>query len=407
MGENTRKIIQMKSLDTRIIELTEYKSFSLDKEEFSEEEGRTLWTKYQNQISVEEPGFKTEHKWIFTSQGWVGYIPLTEKFHFSLQPKVPLSNLFRMLEYAYNLNQFKILDGMMDADSLIEFYERLANILAKRVLERSRKGFYRSYLNKIERLSYIRGRLNLKKAIQKPWRTDLVCHYEEHTPDIEENHILAWTLFRIPQSGLCTERTLPSIRKAYRSLRGMVSLEPLMPKSCIGRIYNRLNKDYLPMHSLCRFFLEQTGPSHRVGNHKFLPFLVGMAKLYERFVAEWLDQNLPVEYALKIQESVKFGKEEEIEFDIDLVIYEKETDNPRFILDTKYKIPKKVDSSDLHQVIAYAESKRCKEAILIYPSSLENSIDEIIGDIRVRSLTFSLDDNLDDAGNIFIKELLE
>ena len=397
----------MKFSEPRIIELTEYKSILFDKEDFSEEEGRTLWAKYNNQITVDEPGFKTENKWIFTSQGWVGYIPLSEKLHFSLQPKVPLSNLFRMLEYAYNLKQFKILEGMMGADSLKEFYERLANILAKRVLERSRKGFYRSYLSKNERLACIRGRINLKKAIQKPWKTDLTCYYEEHTPDIEENQILAWTLFRIPQSGLCTERTLPSIRKAYRSLQGMVSLEPLIPKSCIGRLYNRLNKDYLPMHSLCRFFLEQTGPSHRIGNNKFLPFLVGMAKLYELFVARWLDQNLPKDFLLKIQEKVKLGKEKEIEFDIDLVINEKKTGDPRFVLDTKYKIPKKIDSSDLHQVIAYAESKRCKEAILIYPSPLVNSIDETVGDIRVRSLTFSLDDNLDEAGNLFIKELLE
>src|SRR3989304_7909613 len=47
------------------------------------------------------PSPKTNGKWQFTSQGWVGYIPLTPDLGLALRPKIQLGNIFRMLEYAY------------------------------------------------------------------------------------------------------------------------------------------------------------------------------------------------------------------------------------------------------------------------------------------------------------------
>ena len=123
---------------------------------------------------------------------------------------------------------------------------------------------------------------------------------------------------------------------------------------CIGRLYNRLNDDYHPMHCLCRFFLEHSGPSHKVGDHTFLPFLVDMSRLYEKFVAEWLKTRLPSEYTLKIQENIRIGADKEIQFDIDLVIYEKISERAKFVLDTKYKVPDHISNTDLSQVVTYA-----------------------------------------------------
>lgn len=397
----------MSSSSPQTIELIEYKPFIVSKEELPEDVGESLYKNYGKKINVEFPTFKTDFSWQLTSQGFVGYIPLTEKYHFSLQPKVPLYNLFRMWEYAYKLESYEVLPGLMKAESLIEFYEHLANILAKQVLDRSRKGFYRSYLNRIEQLACIRGRLNLRKAIEKPWDTNLLCHYEEHTPDIEENQILAWTFYRIAHSGVCTERVLPILRRAYHSLLGLVTLIPFDPVACIGRIYNRLNEDYKKLHALCLFFLEQSGPSHMVGDHTFLPFLVDMSSLYERFVAEWLKQNLPEGLTLEPKERVKIGEGEIIKFEIDLVIYDEEANKPLYVLDTKYKIPESIDHGDFNQVVVYAEAKDCEESILIYPSKVSRPLDETIGSIRVRSLTFSLDGDLEEEGKVFLKNLLK
>ena len=389
--------------------LTEYTPTRVAREDIPDALGEALWRNYSSQVAVDFPSPKTDGQWQLTSQGWVGYIPLTPEVGLALQPKVELGNLFRMLEYAYQLRKpsFQFLKGLVECQSLQEFYERLANVLAKRVLDRGRKGFYRAYLPETERLPYVRGRLDVRRAIQTPWDVQLQCHYEEHTADIEENQILAWTLSHIARSGMCTERVLPTVRRAYRALRGLVSVQPCKPQDCIGRLYNRLNDDYHPLHALCRFFLEHSGPSHEVGDRTMLPFLVNMERLYELFVAEWLKAHLPSDLSLSVQEKVNVGEGDALSFKIDLVLYDAETGEAHCVLDTKYKAKEKPESNDVAQVVAYAEMKGCRKAILVYPALLSNPLDDWIGSIRVQSMTFSLKGDLEEAGQSFRQRLLD
>jgi 5-methylcytosine-specific restriction enzyme subunit McrC len=367
--------------------------------------GEMLYRNYRAQVTVDFPSPKTDDQWRLIAQGWVGYIPLTPELGFALEPKVELSNIFRMLEYAYRLKSFRFLEGLIGCQSLKEFYEELASILSHRVLDRGRKGFYRAYLPEAERLPYVRGRLEVRQLVQTPWDVKLQCHYEEHTSDIEENQILAWTLWHVARSGMCTERVLPTVRQAYRALQGFVTLVPFSPQACIGRLYNRLNQDYQPLHALSRFFLEHSGPSHEIGDRTMLPFLVNMERLFELFVAEWLKVRLPKDLELKAQEKVDIDRTSTLHFDIDLVLYDA-TGTARCVLDTKYKTPSAPAPSDIAQAMAYAEVKGCREAVLVYPASLDKPLDQHIGNIHVRSLTFSLDGDLEFAGQAFVRSLL-
>ena len=118
------------------LELTEYQPAQFVPETISVDLGEVLLHHYKSQIRVEFPTPKTDHQWQLTPQGWVGHIPLAPDFHLALKPKVEIGNLFEMLEYAYHLKTFKFLDGLIDSQSLEEFYERLAGVLAQRVLSR-------------------------------------------------------------------------------------------------------------------------------------------------------------------------------------------------------------------------------------------------------------------------------
>ena len=96
-------------------------------------------------------------------------------------------------------------------------------------------------------------------------------------------------------------------------------------------------------------------------------FLINMAGLYEHFVAEWLGTHLPAGLDLEVQETVRLSKEGDIKFAIDLVVSDRRSGEALAVLDTKYKAPSGPSADDLQQVIAYAQIKRCKEALLIYP----------------------------------------
>ncbi|MGB3654850.1 MAG: restriction endonuclease [Rivularia sp. (in: cyanobacteria)] len=387
-----------------IIELTEYTITLLEINEISESVGIELYQKYIKQLDIEFPNYKTDDKWQLKAKGWVGYIPLTDKLALKINPKVSIKNLFVMLEYAYNLKSFRCLEGLMNCDSLEGFYNNLAYILAQLILERVRKGLYCSYLSKTQQLAYVRGRLNVLETIKKPWNVKPLCHYQERTADIKENQILLWTLFLISRSSLCSQKVSTIIRKAYHTLQPLVTLQPFSSEDCLRLNYKRSNQDYSLLHYLCRFFLENTTPVYKNGNFKMLPFLVNMASLYELFIAEWLKVHLPSNLIMKSQERVNIAKY--LHFKIDLLLYDISTAKPRYILDTKYKTPDSPSADDVAQVVAYAVSKNCSEVILIYPTALTHPLNELVGNIRVRSLTFFINNNLDKAGKTFLKQLL-
>lgn len=141
-----------------------------------------------------------------------------------------------------------------------------------------------------------------------------------------------------------------------------------------------------------------------MGNYKTLPFIVDMAHLYELFVAEWLNKNTPKGYFFKQQHLIEISQNRH--FSIDILLCDATTSKTIAVLDTKYKAPEQAGSTDdIHQMISYANTTKCKQAFLIYPKDLTQPLDIKSDQIRVRSLTFALDDNLDRAGQTFLKNL--
>ncbi len=389
----------------RVEKLVEYEPHSFPTNEITEEVASKLHSQFSAQIDIEPPSFLNNHLWKLTPKGWVGYIPLEKDFHIYLAPKISIYNLFGMLEYAYRLD-FKTLESISGAKSLCELYERLAVILAKRVLDRIRKGIYRSYLSEIDQLPFVRGKIDITEQLRYPGRTTLQCQYEDHTADIEDNQILLWTLYRIIESGLCTEAGQRYIHQAYRELNSYVSISRIPAALCVGRRYNRLNKDYELLHGLCRFFLEHTGPSHEPGENRMLPILVKMDDLFEMFVLEWLKKHMSESFEVRGQETVHFQMGTNISIDIDITIQDIRTGETVAVLDTKYKAPDRPDMSDVEQIVAYAEAKNCKRAILIYPVELPHEIKGFWGnDIFVQSLPFKIAHDLDQGGQEFLKRL--
>ncbi len=397
----------MSTTSPALLALTEYSRTRFPADALSPELAERLWRDYGEKIAITYPSPKNNWQWELSSLGWVGLIPLAPELHILLHPKVRLRNLFGMLEYAYRLKGFRVLDGLFDCGTIEEFFSELAAILARRTLDRARKGLYRAYIAENASLPYLRGSLDVQKLMREPYSASIHCDYHESTPDIDDNRILLWTLSLVARSGACNERALPPVRRAVQLLQGAVSYIPASVADCTGRRYNHLNDDYRALHALCRFFLEHAGPSLEQGDRRMIPFLVDMARLFELFVAEWLRSHLPSTIRLGAQETITFGSTRNFHFQIDLVLSDALSGRPLFVIDTKYKTPSSPDADDIAQAIAYAEAKGCTEAILLYPVSPATHLDATIGDIRIRSMAFQLDDDLEASGHALLHELLE
>ena len=387
-----------------MIQLTEYQPAFLAPQDYPDAIFTQLFRDYdQNggKLEVQFPSPRTNGRYRLTPQGWVGWIPVSPELHLSLLPKVRLHNLFRMWQTAYRLPNIFWHDELVQVESLREFYERLAVILAKMILHRSRQGFHQAYLPQTESLPFIRGRI--QKLPRSP-QTAVTCTHNIHTPDLSDNQILAYTLEQILRSRRCQESAQTAVRRAYRALQGLVTLVAFEPTDCNGRFYTRLNQDYEPLHALCRFFLSHTGPSHQHGEHDIQPFLINMATLFEQFVAEWLRQNLQNPWQIKAQEIIHIGANRDLHFQIDMVLYD-ENGQATAVLDTKYKTPIKPSQADISQIVTYAKAKNCPQAILVYPEPLERPLDIWLDDLHIRSLTFSLDNDLEIAGQQFLQNM--
>ncbi len=389
--------------------LSEYETLSLPAAQLPAQVGEMLWRSLdQNgkRLLVSFPSPKTDNQWQLTAQGWVGQIQIPHQLSLTITPKVPIARLFQLWEVAYDLRLADLADGLTAVASLPAFFSLLAQILAQRVIRRGRQGFQQAYLRQTAVLPYVRGKLLPNTLAQTSPTVQLTCRYDTHTTDIPDNQIVAYTLHQIARSGQCHLAAQTAVRQAYHLLQPLVTLRPFQPTDCQNRSYSRLNQDYAVLHALCRFFLEHTGPLLAKGNHSLMPFLLNMAQLYERCVANWLQAHLPPPYRIKAQESTTLGPNDELRFQIDLTLYG-ENGRPLAVLDTKYKIPDKPSQADISQVITYAKAKGCEHALLIYPQSLPQPLNLTIGDVRLHTLAFGLDEPLEVAGQQFLHKLRE
>lgn len=293
----------------------------------------------------------------------------------------------------------------MQSKSLEDFFARIANILAKRVLDRARRGLYRTYVGCQEAPPFVRGRHDVRRAVARPWEVRLHCRFDDHTSDVDDNQILAWALYRASRNAVCTGEARRNVRHAFRTLRGAISVVPVRVSDCAGRRYDRLNDDYAPLHALCRFILDGSGPSHGLGGHSMLPFVISMPDLFERFVHAWLEKHLPKGFTLLAQHGIWRSDSCGAEFRPDLVLLDSRSRKPWAVLDTKYKGHAGPVAADIQQVVAYATALGCRRAYLVYPKALSRPLNDRVGDVVVQSATFNLAGDLDAAGASLLAEL--
>ena len=108
----------------------------------------------------------------------------------------------------------------------------------------------------------------------------------------------------------------------------------------------------------------------------------------------------------KVQEEVGLTEAGDLRFRIDLVLYDAQSGDPVMVLDTKYKAPDTPSTEDIGKITAYAVSKKCSEAALIYPIALQTPLGTMMGEsIHVRSLTYDIEHDLQGSGLGLLRHL--
>ncbi len=388
---------------TQPILLSEYQPTHLPADRLTQPEAERLWEQFRPVVQLDPPSFKNNNRWVIIPQGWAGHIQLSPKTTLVIRPKVSVQNLFAVLQQVYGLPRFSWLDGVSKTETLEGFWDLLAGELADRVLDRLRKGITKEYVSKQELVGVIRGRIDTRHLATESASPQLKCDFAEQTADLPHNQLLAYTLRQISLTGLCSSQVLMRVNRAWRQMP--VEPVPFTSHETLGFEYTRLTEDYRPMHALCRLFLDGLEPTHHHSpdGAQMLPFLLNMPQLYEKFVAHWLSKNLPDGYTLREQERVRLDASQARHVEIDLVIYDRDQE-PVMVLDTKYKAGEP-SNDDIYQVTFYAREIGCQSAGLVYPIQPTVPLHGQNKDVAYRSLTFSLDNEPQAAGEAFLNQL--
>jgi 5-methylcytosine-specific restriction enzyme subunit McrC len=116
---------------------------------------------------------------------------------------------------------------------------------------------------------------------------------------------------------------------------------------------------------------------------------------------------VPLRRAYRRHQEVHFDGAHGLNFRIDLVLKDAVTRRPLAVLDTKYKNTSSPSSSDIQQVVAYAEAKGCKTAFLIYPKPVPSNACFKVRSVTVRSVCFEITDELQDGGRKLLDRIMD
>lgn len=384
---------------SRVIRLTEHRPTQLPDDSLTVAQAERL-TRFAKYIEIQPP-FPGANSWSLMSKGYVGAIRLDGECYIVIEPKVPVSNLAKMIQVVFDL-PVDFFAGEVRVQSVSDLYDQIASRAAHLVLAIARQGFHHEHVSVSRELGAVRGRLDIQRMFGRPPRSSVPCHISERTPDVWQNRTLLAGLGAALDSGICGRSTHALLREAYSRLAGEVS-QVGSGQFPVEYSYTRLTERYRPSHQLCRLLMAGRSPVAERGETPTVPFLLNMPRLFEQYVARWLGPVLgPMGFEVAEQVRHRVGSPIAVEFYIDLVVRDVRTKRAVMVMDTKYKNVNTPISSDLAQVAYYALLEVCPSAGLIAPEGSAVKWHASTGGVRTFMAGFDLGGDLDAAGAQFV-----
>lgn len=316
--------------------------------------------------------------------GRVGWFPAGGGTAVRIAPKVPVRQILAMLEVTFDLPSLRFDRVEAMAAEVEGVFERLALLLAEGVNRRVRRGLAKGYVGCLDAVAAVRGTIDLRDSLPvlAAGGARLVCAFDEHSHDIEDNRLLLWALHR-SLTGPMRPAIKEEVARAYRALHHSVPLVPYGAEAFAGRSYDRLNADYGPLHRIGRFIVESSGPDLGEGSSRFLAFSLDFPALFEAFAARALAQVLHRRWRVHVHLKSSIGRPVAFQADVDIVVSDRLTGRPLMAIDTKHKTS--LNSDDVYQVAFYAHQIGAKRAVLLYSQEPAPKLSAVNGGVEVEA----------------------
>lgn len=280
-----------------------------------------------------------------------------------------IRNVYHMLAYAFQeLNKNNYED--IAKEDFEHIHDLFAEILYKGVSMQLKQGLYREYIERLDTISLLKGKLDIHGTIRAriQRKQHVSCEFDELSEDNSFNRIIKATI-----EVLIREKTVKGHRKAaLKSLMPFfINVESIAPSAIKWGLltYKRNNRNYRMLMNICYFILDGMLLTTESGAYRMTAFSdEHMHRLFERFVLEYyrvhhkdikansekLDWNID-------QEKHTNGIEFLPSMQTDIVLRK---GDKTLIIDTKYygeilrsKFEKKtISSANMYQIFSYVKN---------------------------------------------------
>lgn len=282
-----------------------------------------------------------------------------------------IKNIYYMLSYA-----FTTLKESTYNDVAKEPFENAGNlfaaILAKGIGLQLKQGLYREYINKIENLSAVRGKIDMPGTIRRRLerRMAVTCDYDELSENNLLNQILKSTVLLILKTDDVEEKYKAELKKEMLFFSNVDELDLRQVRWADIR-FQRNNRTYQMILAICQMLVEGSLITTENGEYHLAGFedAQGMCHLFEKFILEYYAQ----EYGQKIRgfSSRALQIPWALDDGYDAMLPVMQTDitltygNQTLIIDAKYyqhTVQKNFDvvtlhSGNLYQIFTYVKNK--------------------------------------------------
>ena len=203
-----------------------------------------------------------------------------------------IKNIYYMLTYAFQelkRNNYEHIQG----EDFEDIHDLFAEILCNGIAYILKHGLHREYISYWETLPTLRGKLLLQDTIKEKMnqRTRLGCEYDE----LSENNLFNQILKTSATLLIRHEDVKPVRKQRLKKLMIFFKNVDAVPADTIQwkqLRYDRNNRSYQMLHSLCAFLIESKLLSAEQGDKKLLQFTDDhMNMLFQHFVLEYYKRH--------------------------------------------------------------------------------------------------------------------
>jgi 5-methylcytosine-specific restriction enzyme subunit McrC len=305
-----------------------------------------------------------------TPTGHVGTI-LGPKCRFLIRPKIPVGNLFHLLD---PMGPLPVLEDRTAAEAAPNLLDFLAGRLAMLLTERAAAGLHRTYAERSDAGPFLLGRLDLPAQLRGAnGRKDrLHCRYEEFTSDVPCNQVPKTTATRVLMSPLLGDTARAALQTALQAF-AEVRTVPLGSDTFAEVLTDRLAEAYRPLLTLCRLLADGLAAGKTSGLLPTPAFLLDMERVFEGYVTQGVRDG----YAESLREVVRVQPlyaanrpmvgQPDLQLRPDLLI--ERGGRPVLAIDAKWKAlaGSPLVTADVYQMLAYCTALGVRRGVLVYP----------------------------------------